>query len=94
MLVKARKLSGELGLEPIDVPMGLWPVGDDVGFQLAIVVMLRVSQQEKGRNSRDYVQFDSVKKLWSAYSMVHDENSASAAKDMDHVFKGNMGQTL
>ncbi len=63
MLVKARKLSGELGLEPIDVPMGLWPVGDDVGFQLAIVVMLRVSQQEKGRNSRDYVQFDSVKKL-------------------------------
>ena len=89
-MVKARRLSEELGLEPIDLPMGPWPVGDEVGFQLAIV-MLRASQ-EKGRNSRDYVQFDSVRKLRSAFSTVH-ENSAVAAQDVD-VFKGDMGQTF
>ena len=89
-MVKARKLSGELGLEPIDVAMGPWPVGDQVGFQLAII-MLRASQ-EKGRNSRDYVQYDSIRKLRSAFSTVH-ENSASAARDVD-VFKGDMGQTF
>lgn len=85
------RLSEELRLYPlIDLPMVPWPGGDEVGFQLAIV-MLRASQ-EKGRNSRDYVQFDSVRKLRSAFSTAH-KNSAAAAQDID-VFKGDMGQTF
>ena len=55
----------ELGLKPIELPLGPWPVEDSQGFHIAIE-LLRASQQ-KGQNDQTYVQFNSIRKLRSAY---------------------------
>ena len=62
---KGRALSSELDLASVDVPLGPWPVGDQLGFQVAIE-LLRASQR-KGWNRSDYTQFDSIRKLRAAY---------------------------
>ena len=33
---KGKGLSAELGLEPVGMAMGPWPVGDQMGFQVAL----------------------------------------------------------
>ena len=55
---KGRTMSIKLGLVPQVFKLGPWPLGDDQGFQTAIV-MLR-SSQKKGKNNTNYVQFDTV----------------------------------
>lgn len=82
------------GLAPINVPIGTWSVNkDEVGFQLATVMLRAASQETRGRNSHYYVQYDAIRKLRSAFSSTVHENLASAAMGAD-VLKGDMGQTF
>ena len=65
LLEKGRKLSGELDLPPVPISVGPWPVQDNCGFQIAIEILR--SSQRPGKNDSTYSQFDSIRKLRSAY---------------------------
>ena len=62
-------MSNELGLSPIDVNLGPWPVDDNQGTQIAIKILH--ASQCKGRNNSGYVQFNSVRKLIAAYVNIY-----------------------
>ena len=89
-LSKANKLCAELGMDPFDLKRGPWPVGDNVGFKLAIVI-LRASQQP-GRNSAEYVQFDSVRKIRAGVSTVYETSAVGTKGSMS--FRGEKGRAL
>jgi len=89
-LKKAKELSEELGLTPQIIELDPWPVSDDVGFQTALE-MLRASQRE-GKNVKEYVQFDTVRKICTSYATVY-ENSARGGA-MTACFKGDHGRTF
>ena len=71
-LSKIMRLCDDLGMKRLELPVGPWPVADGVGFRLAIVI-LRASQA-KGRNSKEYTQFDTIRRIRSGYSNTY-ENS-------------------
>ena len=87
---KIVKFSEELGLPPYNFKMGPWPVQDNVGFQLAILI-LRASQ-EPGRNDKEYVQFDTIRKMRSAVSTAH-ENSYEGSYIWS-TFRSDRGRPL
>ncbi len=70
MVEKEIRLSEEIDLIPNLARRGPWPLGDNVGFQLAII-MLKASQ-EPGKHSDSYQQFDSIRKLRSSHHHVED----------------------
>ena len=72
-LRKMCRLSDDLGMTRSNVEQGPWPLGDNMGFRTAIVI-LRASQ-EKGRNDPTYQQFDSIRKIRTCQSNCY-ENSA------------------
>ena len=61
-----------------------------MGFKLAIVI-LRASQKP-GRNSGDYVQFDSVRKIRAGVSTVHETSAIGTKGSMS--FRGDKGKAL
>ena len=87
-LRKAARMSSLLNLLPQNVPRGPWPVGDHLGFQAAIEI-LRASQ-EKGRNSVEYVQFDTVRKIRSSYTNAYESSPAAMLDPIS--FKGDFGK--
>ena len=87
---KGRDLSLELGLTPVEVLVGPWPVEDSQGFQIAID-LLEASQQ-KGRNDKEYVQFDSIRKLRSAYANVF--QSSPQVVHWNLLLKGPKGNSF
>ena len=88
-LRKAARLSSTLDLTSLHVLRGPWPVGDSLGFQVAVEI-LRASQ-EKGRNSSEYVQFDTVRKIRSAYTNAFVSSPAAVLGPI--TFKGDYGKT-
>ena len=86
---KIRRLSKDLNIEPWTPVLGPWPVEDNMGFRLAIT-MLRASQ-EQGRNSKKYVQFETIRKIRSAASSAY-ENSAQGSNRV-LVFRGEKGMS-
>lgn len=72
-------------------PVGPWPVGDDVGFRVAMG-QLRYSQG-KGQNRSTHLQFDSIRKLRTAYAHVH-QNSRLAKGENILAFKAMQGQSF
>lgn len=64
-ILKGKRMSEQLGLAPIPLKMGPWPIGDKLGFQIAIEI-LRASKLP-GRNASTYSQFDSIRKIRSGY---------------------------
>ena len=88
-LKKAKKLSEELGLRPSKVVLGPWEVGDQQGMQVAIE-LLRASQGV-GRNDAAYLQFDSIRKIRSAYANAYE---ASPLGMNNMRFKGGRGQAF
>jgi len=88
-LRKAARMSSILDLTPHDVSRGPWTVGDNLGFQVAIEI-IRASQ-EKGRNSPEYVQFDTVRKIRSCYTNAFDSSPVAALESI--TFKGDFGKT-
>ena len=87
---RGRTMSIELGLVPQPVKLGPWPLGDGQGFQTAME-MLRASQK-KGKNNANYVQFDTVRKIRTAYATLY-ESSAAAGRHTS-TFKGAHGNTF
>lgn len=73
-LLRAKRCSEDLGLQPVPLNVGPWPITDNCGFQIAIE-MIKMSQG-KGRNSENYIQFDSIRKVRSAYANVFDSSPA------------------
>ena len=88
-LRKAARMSSILDLTPHHVSRGPWPVGDNLGFQVAIEI-IRASQ-EKGRNSPEYVQFDTVRKIRSCYTNAFDSSPVAVLESI--TFKGDFGKT-
>lgn len=89
-VIKGKTLSSELGLSPVQVSVGPWPVEDNQGMQIAIEI-LRASQR-KGRNDSAYVQFDSVRKLRTAY--VNILQSSPLAINRNLLMKGPRGTSF
>ena len=87
---KGRELSMELGLTPVPVDLGPWPLQDNQGFQVALEI-LRASQR-KGRNSSAYVQFDSIRKLRAAYVNVYQTSPESVKRNL--LLKGPRGNSF
>ena len=78
----------ELGLK-IDLPtIGPWPLEDRVGFRLAIAEV-RFSQR-KGINTTSHVQFDTVRKMRTAFAHIHDVGRSIHAESVAG-FKGLKG---
>ena len=88
-LRKATKMSTAVNLIPLFVARGPWPVGDPVGFQVAIEIVR--ASQEKGRNSTEYVQFDTIRKIRSSYTNAYASSPAAALEMIS--FKGDYGKT-
>ena len=61
-----------MGLEPVRIPLGPWPLEDSCGFQIALEI-LRASQKP-GRYVADYTQFESIRKIRSAYINAFDSS--------------------
>ena len=87
---KGRDLSRELGLPAVNLPVGPWPVDDCQGFQIAIE-LLRASQR-KGRNDQSYVQFDSIRKLRSAYANAYQAGPQVVQRNL--LLKGPRGNSF
>ena len=87
---KGRTMSIELGLVPQLMKLGPWPLGDGQGFQTAIE-MLKASQK-KGKNNSSYVQFDTVRKIRTAYATIYE--SSAVANRHTSTFKGAHGNTF
>ena len=74
----------------IDLPeLGPWVVGDNVGFGVAIG-MLRYAQR-KGNNRATHMQFESVRKLRTAFSHLHANARLSMNPDATS-FKAQKGE--
>ncbi len=56
-----------LGVMPIIIPQGPYPISDDYGMTSAICILYQ--SQRQGRNSQSYSQYDSIRKLRSAVSV-------------------------
>ena len=90
-LVKLIKSWKEVGVT-IDLPaLGPWPLNDKVGFRLAIG-QLRLSQKP-GKNARTHLQYDTIRRLRSSYSHIH-EVSSSSVLSMVNSFRAQMGKVF
>ena len=87
---KSVGLSREMGISPTFPQMGPWPVGDEVGFSVALQ-MVKASLRP-GKHSSDYQQFDTIRSIRTAFSNVF-EASAGAQKERE-VFRGEKGVVL
>ncbi len=65
-LRKAHNLSEGLGLPPVNLGFDPWPLGDTVGFQIAVEMLL--ASRRPGRNDSEYTQFDSIRKIRTSYA--------------------------
>ena len=81
----------DLGLE-INLPkVGPWPVADNIGFNVALA-QLRYSQRG-GQNRTTHLQFDSVRKLRTAYAHLHQVGRLAGNPDATN-FKSLKGEVL
>ena len=87
-ILKEKRMSEELGLSPVGVPIGSWSVGDTCGFQVAIEI-LRASQYP-GKNAKLYTQFDSIQKIRTGYLNAYESGLVRCLNNT--VFKSNKGQ--
>ncbi len=71
-LLKGARMSHELGLNPLNLPRGPWPVDDPYGCQIGLEI-LRASQL-KGRHSPDYQQFDTICKIRAGFSIAYESS--------------------
>jgi len=88
-LEKMIKYCKDLGFDPTLPELGPWPVADKVGFQVALA-QLRFSQ-ERGNNELTHLQFDTIRKIRTSYSHIH-EVSASSNNTVIHSFRTLLGK--
>ena len=82
------KMWRELGVS-VDLPsLGPWPEEDRVGFRVALA-QVRYSERP-GLNEKTHLQFDTVRKMRTAYNHVYEVGKAISAIDLSG-FKGMKG---
>ncbi len=89
-LRKAEALTESLSLPPVNLGMEAWPIGDPVGFQIAIQMLM--ASRRPGRNDADYTQFDSIRKIRSAYANVLQVRPAAVLGEVS--FKAEHGRVF
>ncbi len=67
---------GEAGITPEYPPLGPFPVGDQLGYGIAVAMLLKYL--EPGHYA-DYQQFDTIWKLRAGYSNVYMSSVAGAS---------------
>ena len=63
------KLWEQVGLTPDFPALGPYPVGDSVGFRVAVGMLLK--SLEPGRYNQDYQQYETIRKLRAGYSNLY-----------------------
>ena len=77
----------------VDLPaIGPWPVEDKQGFRLAIA-HLKLSQRE-GKNKSSHLQYDSIRKLRTAFTHLHETSVEGTLAEDGRSFKGQRGDSL
>ena len=64
-LLKGRQMSQQLGLPPVQLKMGPWPMSDTIGFQIALEILK--ASKLPGKNDATYSQFDTIRKVRTGY---------------------------
>jgi hypothetical protein len=59
----------QVGLEPDFPALGPYPVGDSVGFRVAVGMLLK--SLEPGRHCRDHQQFETIRKLRAGFANMY-----------------------
>ena len=90
LLNKSKTLSEEMGLPPVKVHVGPWPLRDGCGFQIALEI-LRASQKP-GKYDKSYTQFESIRKIRSAYINAFDSGPKRCLDT--RAFKSERGHFL
>ena len=87
---KSIKVCDDLGLIPKHFPQGPWPIGDEVGFQVAIEIV--GASLLKGTTSKTHQQFDTIRAIKTMHQHMYESGPASD----NRVFKttGEGGKTL
>ena len=83
--------STKLGFTPVLSPLRPWPVSDTVGFNIALVQLSYA--QNRCKNESTHLQFDSVRKLITTASHIH-ESSATANISTAHTFRNIQGDSF
>ena len=78
----------ELGMKIELPPLGPWPLKDEVGFRIAMA-QVRYAQRP-GTNASTHLQFDSVRKLRTAFAHLYSVSNAVAGVETSG-FKGIKG---
>ena len=88
-LKRAKHCSEEIGMQPLNLQVGPWPIADNCSFQVAIEMIKH--SQGKGRKSSKYIQFDSICKIRSAYSNVFESGPSRCTDNQKlHSDKGKL----
>ena len=85
---KSVRIAEELRIEPDYPHPGPWPLGDQLGFNTALI-MLSASQEE-GHTDSSYVQFDSIRKLRTGVANCHEVSAK--ANHLHWTFKDLRGR--
>ena len=70
------KDSISMGFEPSFHPIGPWPVKDECGFGIALITLK--ASLNPGKNVSSYTQYDTIRKLSSAYTNQFEASLTSA----------------
>jgi len=81
----------QLGVTPNLPKLGPWPLNDKVGFRVAIA-QLKMSQRP-GVNCTTHLQFDTVRKMRTAYSHLHETSSSSVLARVNS-FRTQLGKVF
>lgn len=84
---KAVKADAYLGLEPSFPSQGLWKVGENMGFQVALEML--VASRWKGKYYDDRQKFDTIHTIQTLYSNLF-ESSSYACNDIG-MFRDSKG---
>lgn len=83
-LVKGARQSNKLGLDPLGLERGPWPIEDWCGVQVALEIL--AASQEPGKHRKSYQQFETIRKIRSASSNAF-ESGPSGAVQGNWVFR-------
>lgn len=89
-LKKGALLSKNMGLDPINIELGPWPVGDPYGVQVGLEML--ASSQLEGRHDKTHQQFDTIRKIRAGFSTAY-ESSPNGWNFGNMAFKSEKGKT-
>ena len=87
---KEVRLATMLNIDPNYPHPGPWPVGDNVAFSTAMVML--AASQERGLTDKSYVQFETIRKLRTGVANWYE--TSSHANSPHWSFKNLKGQTM